>query len=156
MLNAGFNQDTVKLISDEYGKDLVKKYSDFVEFLHEEQIGMQFTWHNAFIGADWKSRISRNQIANVRAVLQNLDLNREEEVYYEGKFTSLNIKTGYFSFEAVENRNVSGKLDATLMEHVERITFYSSYSIVVSCTRKAHIGSKIKENNILISFHEMQ
>lgn len=156
VLNAGFNQDSVKQISDEYGKALVKKYSDFVEFLHEEQIGMQFSWHNAFVGADCKSRISRNQISTVMAVLQNLDLNREEEVYYEGKFTSLNIKTGYFSFEAVDNRNVSGNLDATLMEHVDRITFYSSYSIVVSCTRKAHIGSKVKENNILISFQEMQ
>ena len=156
MLNAGFNQDSVKLISDEYGKDLVKKYSDFVEFLHEEQIGIQFSWHNAFVGADCKSRISRNQIANVRAVLQNFDLNREDEVYYEGKFTSLNIKTGSFSFEAVDNRNVYGKLDATLMEHVDRITFYNSYSIVVSCTRKAHIGSKVRESNILVSFQEMQ
>ena len=156
VLNAGFRQDTVKAMSDEYGKELVKKYSDFIELLNEEQLGMQFTWHNTVVGIDFSSRILRTQIASVRAILQNFDLNREEEVYYEGKFISLNIKTGFFSFKTIDNRNISGKFAPSLMEHLERITFYSRYSVVVSCSRKAHIGNKVKENNVLISLQEIQ
>lgn len=156
VLNAGFRQDDVMSISEKYGKELVKKYSDFVDLLNEEQIGIQLTWHNAIVGSNFKSRILRNEIASVRAILQNFDVNGTDEMSYEGKFTSLNIKTGSFSFETVDHCNFFGKIDKSQMEHVERITFYNSYLIVVSCIRRAHIGSTEKKSNILMSFKELK
>lgn len=156
VLNSGFAQDDVRNISDKYGKNLVKKYSDFVDCLNDEQIGVQFTWYNAFMGLSHNSKITRDQISSVRAVLQNVDLNNEDEIAYEGKFISLNVKTGSFSFETTDNLFINGRLDAALMEHINRVTFYKKYSVVVSCSRKSHIGGKEKKVIILLSLEEVE
>lgn len=154
VLSSGFKEETVKTISEEYGKNIVQKYSDLVEFLNEEQIGIQFTWYNSNININQTSKIERKQVAHVRAVLQTFDLNEDDNVVYDGYFISLNVKTGSFSFETDDKQTITGKLDIVLMEIVNTITFNKRYSIEVNCSKKAHVGGKVKKTYILLGFSE--
>lgn len=154
VFNSGFKKENVKLISEKYGKDIVKKYSDLVDFLNEEQIGLKFAWYNASLDLNYSSKIERSQVPQVRAILQTFDLNEEATAVYNGIFISLNVKTGSFIFETDDKDKITGKFDIVFMDIVNTITFNKRYTIQVNCSKKARVGGKTKKTYILQTFRE--
>lgn len=96
VINSGFNSEEVNNVSKMYGENLIQKYSEFVDLLNEEQLGVKFTWCNAFLNKTYSSKIDKEQVSFVRSVLQSFVLNDDSDEEEDGFFTSLNVESTYF------------------------------------------------------------
>lgn len=152
VINSGFNSEEVNNVSKIYGENLIQKYSEFVDLLNEEQLGVKFTWCNAFLNKTYSSKIDKGQVSFVRSVLQSFVLNDDSDEEEEGFFTSLNVKTGSFTFETGEHRTIEGRFDDSIMNNIHTVSFCSKYSVTINCSRKAYVGSKVKKRYVLLAY----
>lgn len=152
VINSGFNSEEVNNVSKIYGENLIQKYSEFVDLLNEEQLGVKFTWCNAFLNKTYSSKIDKGQVSFVRSVLQSFVLNDDSDEEEEGFFTSLNVKTGSFTFETGEHRTIEGRFDDSIMNNIHKVSFCSKYSVTINCSRKAYVGSKVKKRYVLLAY----
>lgn len=155
VLNSGFKSEDVDKVSNTYGKNLIQKYTEFVDLLNEEQIGVQFTWCNAFLNKSYSSIIDKEQVAFVRSVLQRFVLNEDNNEEKEGYFTSLNVKTGSFTFDTEDMKTIEGKFDDSLMNNIHTVSFCSKYCVTINCRRNACVGSKVKKRNVLLAYTQV-
>lgn len=152
VINSGFNSEEVNNVSKIYGENLIQKYSEFVDLLNEEQLGVKFTWCNAFLNKTYSSKIDKGQVSFVRSVLQSFVLNDDSDEEEDGFFTSLNVKTGSFTFETGEHRTIEGRFDDSIMNNIHTVSFCSKYSVTINCSRKAYVGSKVKKRYVLLAY----
>lgn len=152
VINSGFNSEEVNNVSKIYGENLIQKYSEFVDLLNEEQLGVKFTWCNAFLNKTYSSKIDKGQVSFVRSVLQSFVLNDDSDEEEDGFFTSLNVKTGSFTFETGEHRTIEGRFDDSIMNNIHTVSFCSRYSVTINCSRKAYVGSKVKKRYVLLAY----
>lgn len=152
VINSGFNSEEVNNVSKIYGENLIQKYSEFVDLLNEEQLGVKFTWCNAFLNKTYSSKIDKGQVSFVRSVLQSFVLNDDSDEDEDGFFTSLNVKTGSFTFETGEHRTIEGRFDDSIMNNIHTVSFCSKYSVTINCSRKAYVGSKVKKRYVLLAY----
>lgn len=152
VINSGFNSEEVNNVSKIYGENLIHKYSEFVDLLNEEQLGVKFTWCNAFLNKTYSSKIDKEQVSFVRSVLQSFVLNDDSDEEEDGFFTSLNVKTGSFTFETGEHRTIEGRFDDSIMNNIHTVSFCSKYSVTINCSRKAYVGSKVKKRYVLLAY----
>lgn len=152
VINSGFNSEEVNNVSKIYGENLIQKYSEFVDLLNEEQLGVKFTWCNAFLNETYSSKIDKGQVSFVRSVLQSFVLNDDSDEEEDGFFTSLNVKTGSFTFETGEHRTIEGRFDDSIMNNIHTVSFCSKYSVTINCSRKAYVGSKVKKRYVLLAY----
>lgn len=152
VINSGFNSEEVNNLSKIYGENLIQKYSEFVDLLNEEQLGVKFTWCNAFLNKTYSSKIDKGQVSFVRSVLQSFVLNDDSDEEEDGFFTSLNVKTGSFTFETGEHRTIEGRFDDSIMNNIHTVSFCSKYSVTINCSRKAYVGSKVKKRYVLLAY----
>lgn len=152
VINSGFNSEEVNNVSKIYGENLIQKYSEFVDLLNEEQLGVKFTWCNAFLNKTYSSKIDKGQVSFVRSVLQSFVLNDDSDEEEDGFFTSLHVKTGSFTFETVEHRTIEGRFDDSIMNNIHTVSFCSKYSVTINCSRKAYVGSKVKKRYVLLAY----
>lgn len=152
VINSGFNSEEVNNVSKIYGENLIQKYSEFVDLLNEEQLGVKFTWCNAFLNKTYSSKIDKGQVSFVRSVLQSFVLNDDSDEEEDGFFTSLNVKTGSITFETGEHRTIEGRFDDSIMNNIHTVSFCSKYSVTINCSRKAYVGSKVKKRYVLLAY----
>lgn len=152
VINSGFNSEEVNNVSKIYGENLIQKYSEFVDLLNEEQLGVKFTWCNAFLNKTYSSKIDKGQVSFVRSVLQSFVLNDDSDEEEDGFFTSLNVKTGSFTFETGEHRTIEGRFDDSIVNNIHTVSFCSKYSVTINCSRKAYVGSKVKKRYVLLAY----
>lgn len=152
VINSGFNSEEVNNVSKIYGENLIQKYLEFVDLLNEEQLGVKFTWCNAFLNKTYSSKIDKGQVSFVRSVLQSFVLNDDSDEEEDGFFTSLNVKTGSFTFETGEHRTIEGRFDDSIMNNIHTVSFCSKYSVTINCSRKAYVGSKVKKRYVLLAY----
>lgn len=152
VINSGFNSEEVNNVSKIYGENLIQKYSEFVDLLNEEQLGVKFTWCNAFLNKTYSSKIDKEQVSFVRSVLQSFVLNDDSDEEEDGFFTSLNVKTGSFTFETGEHRTIEGRFDDSIMNNIHTVSFCSKYTVTINCSRKACVGSKVKKRYVLLAY----
>lgn len=152
VINSGFNSEEVNNVSKIYGENLIQKYSEFVDLLNEEQLGVKFTWCNAFLNKTYSSKIDKGQVSFVRSVLQSFVLNDDSDEEEDGFFTSLNVKTGSFTFETGEHRTIEGRFDDSIMNNIHTVSFCSKYSVTINCSRKAYVGSKVIKRYVLLAY----
>lgn len=152
VINSGFNSEEVNNVSKIYGENLIQKYSEFVDLLNEEQLGVKFTWCNAFLNKTYSSKIDKEQVSLVRSVLQSFVLNDDSDEEEDGFFTSLNVKTGSFTFETGEHRTIEGRFDDSIMNNIHTVSFCSKYTVTINCSRKAYVGSKVKKRYVLLAY----
>lgn len=152
VINSGFNSEEVNNVSKIYGENLIQKYSEFVDLLNEEQLGVKFTWCNAFLNKTYSSKIDKEQVSFVRSVLQSFVLNDDSDEEEDGFFTSLNVKTGSFTFETGEHRTIEGRFDDSIMNNIHTVSFCSKYTVTINCSRKAYVGSKVKKKYVLLAY----
>lgn len=152
VINSGFNSEEVNNVSKIYGENLIQKYSEFVDLLNEEQLGVKFTWCNAFLNKTYSSKIDKEQVSFVRSVLQSFVLNDDSDEEEDGFFTSLNVKTGSFTFETGEHRTIEGRFDDSIMNNIHTVSFCSKYTVTINCSRKAYVGSKVKKRYVLLAY----
>lgn len=97
-------------------------------------------------------RIDKGQVSFVRSVLQSFVLNDDSDEEEDGFFTSLNVKTGSFTFETGEHRTIEGRFDDSIMNNIHTVSFCSKYSVTINCSRKAYVGSKVKKRYVLLAY----
>jgi hypothetical protein len=88
--------------------------------------------------------------------LSNFDFDNEEELKVIGRFYSLNVKTGSYSFESVEGDDFksSGFLDNSRKQMAFSISFNKTYQVMINRKVKEPVGRKQIIKDTIVSFIE--
>lgn len=157
LLVSGKNKEDIKSISDQYGSAIIKKYSSFIEYIDEKGLDIGIEWCNIASNIEYKRAIKQRDLQAMRTNLSEFELDDAEELRSRGKFYSINVKSGAYSFETIENENFksNGFFDKSRIEQMFRISFDKEYDVIVNRKFTKKLGGKEKTKDTLISFIEV-
>ncbi len=153
---SGFSKDNIQSYSESYDKQTIKKYSDFMSFLNSEKLSIGVKWCNMGTQTKYSHKIEIDDTQKILSNLSNFDFDNEEELKVIGRFYSLNVKTGSYSFESTESDDFksSGFLDEQRKQMAFSISFNKTYQIIISRKVKEPVGRKQIIKDTIISFIE--
>ena len=155
---SGFSKEDILKYSQKYDKQLIKKYDDFVKFLFKEDLSIGVNWCNVGASLMYSANINQNQTRQILANLSDFDFDTKETIEMIGRFYSLNIRSGSYSFESIEgdDAKTSGYLDDLLKELSYGISFNKVYRIKIERKSIDPIGQRKKVEDTIIEFTEIQ
>lgn len=153
---SGFSKDKIQSYSETYDKQTIKKYSDFMSFLNSEKLSIGVKWCNMGTQTKYSHKIEIDDTQKILSNLSNFDFDNEEELKVIGRFYSLNVKTGSYSFESTEGDDFksTGFLDEQRKQIAFSISFNKTYQIIINRKVKEPVGRKQIIKDTIISFIE--
>ena len=153
---SGYSKEAIQDYSEAYDKQTIKKYSDFMSYMSKEKLSLGVKWCN--VGTDTRINHEIN-IKDAQKILTNLsdfEYDTKEEIKVIGKFYSMNVKTGSYSFESSEGDDFksSGFLDETRRQMAFSISFNKTYQVIIERQESEQVGRKPNIKDVIISFVE--
>lgn len=154
---SGFSKQDILEYSQRYDKQLIKKYNDLIKFLFQEDLSIGVNWYNAGAGISYSTNIDKKQTRQILSNLSDFDYNSTETIEITGRFYSINIRSGSYSFESTEDDEFksSGHLDTTLKDASYGISFNKVYLVSIERKSVELIGQKKKTDDTIIAFKEI-
>lgn len=153
---SGFSKDIIQSYSEIYDKQTIKKYNDFMLFLNSEKLSLGVKWCNMGTQTKYNHKIEIDDTQKILSNLSNFDFDTEEELKVIGRFYSLNVKTGKYSFESTEGDDFksSGFLDERRRQMAFSISFNKTYQITIIRKVKEPVGRNQIIKDTIISLIE--
>lgn len=150
-------KNNIKSISECYGSTVIKKYSSFIDYIDEKGLNIGSEWYNIIINAGCKKEIRQNDLLLMRSNLSEFEIDDAEELRSRGKFYSINVKSGAYSFETIENDDFksNGFFDKNRLSQMFRISFDKEYDVIINRQSTKKLGNKERIKDTLISFLEV-
>lgn len=132
LFKAGYDIDELKKYAAEYGNEALAKFNNLLELLKKNKVNIAVSWTNA------KLKIRETQCvgeSDKQIIIDNLvrSVERTEEFKFQGKFYSLNTRSGSFSFETSDKKafTVKGKFDDAIKDRIHTLSFEQIYEITI-------------------------
>lgn len=156
LFQSGYNKEDITKYSEMYDKNIIKKYNDLIYYLNTENLSLGLKWCNVNSRTSFRQDVDHNDTKKILANLSEFEFNNKEEIELTGRFYSLNIKTGKYSFESAEGDDFKsdGYLDETRKQAALLISFNKTYKIIIERKMAEQIGGKEKISDTIISFLE--
>lgn len=158
LFQSGYNKDNITKYSELYDKNIIKKYNDFICYLNTENLSLGLKWYNYNSKTSFKQNIDYKDTKTILTNLCDFKFDGKEELELIGRFYSLNIRTGAYSFESAEGDDFksTGHLDETRKQAAFLISFNKTYKVIIERKTVEPIGGKEKIKDTIISFVEEQ
>lgn len=132
ILSSTTNKNELQLIKKEYSLNTFKRLVSFTETIMNNHIVVDLEYYNSN-----SQKQIRNVIKPANAHLINNNIISYSKIEqstlpFQGKFTNLNTKTGYFVFFTKENREISGYVSNLIKENMISFNFTSLYKVTVT------------------------
>jgi hypothetical protein len=156
LFNAGYSKDTLELFIGKYNKNLIKKYNDFILYLHENKLGLDIKWANNNSKQDYKQKIKVKDTDSILKNLSDFQYNENEDLKYRGRFYAINTRSGSYAFESTEGDDFksTGLFDSKVRNLIFQISFNKEYDVVIERQTSEKVGEKEKIKDTLVSYIE--
>ena len=153
---SGFSKEDIQNYSKAYDKQTIKKYSDFMSYLNSEKLSLGVKWCNAITKKTFNHQINLKDTQKILANLSDFEYDNKEELKVIGRFYSLNVKSGSYSFESVEGDDFksTGFLDETRKQMAFTISFNKTYQVIIDRKETEQVGRKPAIKDTITSFIE--
>ncbi len=157
LFESGYKKEDITSFSRIYDKAIIKKYNDFIFYLNAENLSFGLKWCNVHANIAVEKKIGLKDTEKILLNLSDFEFNEKEDIVVKGRFYSLNVKSGSYSFESVEGDDFksTGYLDKARRELAQTITFNKTYQVVVERKTAERIGSKEKKEDTIVSITEV-
>ena len=158
LFSSGFSKEDILSYSQKYDKQLIKKYNDLIKFLFQEDLSIGVNWCNAGANIKYRANVNREDTRKILANLSDFEFDSSETIEMIGRFYSLNIRSGSYSFESIEGDDAksSGYLDEMLKDVSYGISFNKVYRITIDRKLLEPIGQKKQTKDTIVSFKEVE
>lgn len=157
LFSSGFNKETINNFANRYDKNLIKKYNDFIYYLHGSKLGLDIKWYNNNSNCHFTNKINPKCTSDILKNLSDFNFNESEDLSYRGRFFAINIHTGKYSFESIEGDDFisSGFFDDSRKKVAFMISFNKTYDVVIKRKTTEKVGEKERIKDVLTSFIEI-
>ncbi len=156
LLASGYNKDDISRFAELYDKNVLKKYNDLIVYLNEENLSLGVKWCNKNASKSFGKSISVGDSKIILSNLSDFEFDRSEDIELMGRFYSLNVKTGSYSFESSEGDDFksAGYLDEDRRQMAFDISFSKIYKVTIHRKTSEAVGGKEQIKDTIISFIE--
>ena len=153
---SGFSKESIQNYSEAYDKQTIKKYSDFMSYLSNEKLALGVKWCNTGTDTRINHKINIKDAQKILSNLSDFEYDTKEEIKVIGRFYSMNVKTGSYSFESSEGDDFksTGFLDETRKQMAFSISFNKTYQVIINRKESEQVGRKPSIKDEIISFIE--
>ena len=157
LFNSGFNKGSINDFTNRYDKNLIKKYNDFISYLHNSKLGFDIKWYNNSSNNHFSQSISSQATSEILKNLSDFNFDESEELSYTGRFYAINTHTGKYSFESNEGDDFksTGSFDEYRKQMAFTVSFNKTYDVRIKRKTSEKVGEKEKIIDLLISFIEV-
>ena len=156
LFKAGYTKKELRRYAEEYGQEALIKFNELLELLKKNQVNIEVSWTNANQNVHDRQKVEDR---DKQYILDNLaqSIERTEDLTLQGKFYSLNTRTGSFSFETLddEKQSINGNFDKSIMDRILTLSFEQSYEITVERKVFDSIASSHRPKYLIYDFKEL-
>lgn len=132
LFKSGYSESELRKYAQEYGQEALVKFNELLQLLKKNKVNIAVSWTNASQHVQEGQKIEEK---DKQHIIDNLakSIERTEDMVIKGKFYSLNTRTGSFAFESIDDEklSISGKIDDTILDRIQTLTFEQVYEITV-------------------------
>lgn len=121
-------------------------YEELLKTIHQAKFRLGINYLNTKTNSYIKKSIPSEKAEKIISNLELFDMDDVQSFSLIGRFTLLNIKSGQYRFESLDD-NSSGKLEDEALSYAPNIAFYTDYQVEV--TRRVTKKASRKKTNIL-------
>ena len=127
-----------------------------MSYLNNEKLSLGIKWCNAGTNTRINHEIDIKDAQKILTNLSDFEYDTKEEIKVVGRFYSMNIKTGSYSFESLEGDDFksTGFLDEERKQMAFSISFNKTYQVIIERKESEQIGRKPCIKDVIISFIE--
>lgn len=161
-----FQSSTVKDDFISYIKDIDKSvidnYKKLLNIIKKSKIQFNLNYQNSTSNFNTSKKISYSLAGDILNNINDLVYDNSKDVYLTGRFTALNLKTGHYTFESVNDDQKlieisTGYLDNDRRKMSWEIKWEKLYNVVVTRKEEKKTWQKrIKEIDTIVSFMEIE
>ena len=157
VLNSGFDKSQIEEYASRYGTRIYRKYNEFLTFLDDNSLAIGLNWNNALSSVNYSYSINETNRSTVRRNLSEAYY-EAETIQIEGRFYSLNTKSGVYSFESTgkKKEHSRGRFSNSLLALANSVSFGKDYSITIERCTRTSAGLKDNNDDLLVSFNEIK
>lgn len=152
----------IKYIKD-VDKSVIDNYKKLLSIIKNSKIQFNLNYQNSTSNFNTSKKISYSLASDILNNINDLVYDNSRDVYLTGRFTALNLKTGHYTFESVNNEEQNlieistGYLDSDRREMSWKIKWEKLYNVLIMRKEEKKTGhKKIKEIDTLVSFSEIE
>lgn len=153
-VEASFDYDYLKEFITQVDLKSINKYQDLLKAIIQFKLQFNLHWANAVSNVEILRKINVKQADESLKIFEKIDFENSEEIKVTGRFTALDIKTGAYKFQSIDDDFHSfGKLDKDRYEMAFMIAFNKTYDVIIKRKETKLAGKKKpKVEDLLISF----
>lgn len=127
-----------------------------MSYLSKERLSLGIKWCNVGTNTRINHEIDIKDAQRILTNLSDFEYDTKEEIKVTGRFYSMNIKTGSYSFESSEGDDFksSGFLDETRRQMAFSISFNKTYQVIIERKESEQVGRSPSIKDVIISFVE--
>lgn len=140
-------------------KSVLDNFKNLLSIVEKSKIQLNFNYLNYISNINLSKEISWDEARDTISLIEELDYDEEFPIELVGRFTSLNLKTGHYSFETVieGNEMSSGYLDDVRKEMSWKIKWDKLYRVKISRKETKKTGRKhVSIKDTINSFVEVE
>lgn len=156
LFKSGSNVEELRQYAALYGREALIKFNELLELLLNTKVDLEVSWTNKSQNIQETQTICQE---DKRHILANLSQSIEntQELKFNGKFYSLNTRTGAFDFETIDDNSeiISGKFDKNIIGIIQTLTFEQVYEICVERKIKISLTNSSKTTDTIIDINSI-
>lgn len=127
-----------------------------MSYLSNEKLALGVKWCNTGTNTRINHKINIKDAQKILSNLSDFEYDTKEEIKVIGRFYSMNVKTGSYSFESSEGDDFksTGFLDETRKQMAFSISFNKTYQVIINRKESEQVGRKPSIKDEIISFIE--
>lgn len=140
-------------------KKIVTSYKGLLNTVIKSKLRFYLRYENTLTNVSRKQDLNYSKAIRILSVIEKLEYNEMIEISIIGRFTAINLKTGTYEFDDIDDSEITskGKLDKTRYEVASQISFKKIYTVLIERRESKQAGNKKpKIEDLLISFIEVK
>lgn len=153
---SAYNKEQLAKFVKSTDKKIITSYKVLLQTIIDSKLKFYINYENAITKVSCRKDLSFAKANEILDVLKQLEYDQKKEIKITGRFIALNVKTGYYEFEDIKDKDSISKgkiIDKDLLKNVYIIHFDKIYDVVVERREIKQVANKNpKVEDELLSF----
>jgi len=131
VINNTISSDLIEKVKNKYNHTVFVKLHEFAEHVKKYDLNVNLDYYSPISNNRWEDRIDIINADKIITTLDNTLVFEDDKFDIIGKFTAINCKTRYCTFNSNEDEEYSGYIDDLLKETIPTFNFVDLYTLTI-------------------------
>lgn len=140
ILKNSSSEDAIADIKDSFSSKVFSKLKEFATTVKKNDLDLDIDYYSPTSKLDLTDKIGVSIADRIIQTIENTYVQEDDYFQVKGKFLSINCKTGYVTFESIQEEEYNGYFIKMIRENMSQLNFVDLYQLTFERSVKKNIA----------------